>query len=56
MRGEGEILLLFLRAPGEREGLAKGKGRKGIRIRLQLILGIRGNDHGQDTEDQPLPR
>jgi len=30
-------------------------GRKnGIRIHIQLFLGIRGNDHGQDTEDHPL--
>ena len=26
----------------------------GVRIHIQLFLGIRGNDHGQDAEDHPL--
>ena len=29
-------------------------GENGIRIHIKLFLGIRGNDHGQDTEDHPL--
>ena len=31
-----------------------GGGENGIRIHIQLFLGIRGNDHGQDPEDHPL--
>ena len=31
-----------------------GSGENGIRIHIQLLLGIRSNDHGQDTEDHPL--
>ena len=31
-----------------------GGRENGIRIHIQLFLGIRGNDHGQDAEDHPL--
>ena len=29
-------------------------GENGIRIRIQLLLGVGGNDHGQNAEDHPL--
>ena len=31
-----------------------GGGENGIRICVQLVLGVGGNDHGQDAEDHPL--
>ena len=31
-----------------------GGGENGIRIHIQLVLGVGGNDHGQDAEDHPL--
>lgn len=31
-----------------------GSGENGIRIRVQLVLCVGGNDHGQDAEDHPL--
>ena len=47
------VHLLILEDRHLAHALPSGR-ENGIRIHIQLFLGIRGNDHGQDTEDHPL--
>ena len=47
------VHLLILEDSHLAHALPSGR-ENGIRIHIQLFLGICGNDHGQDTEDHPL--
>lgn len=51
--GVQAVHLLILEDRHLAHALPSGR-ENGVRIHIQLFLGICGNDHGQDTEDHPL--